>query len=213
MQKIGILGSGTVGKTLATGLLKYGYDVQIGTREAAKLKEWEAANAGAKVGDFASTAAFGDVIILAGKGTAAETILREAGADNLNGKIVVDATNPIAESAPVNGVLSFFTGPNDSLMERLQKKFPQARFVKAFNSVGSHLMVNPALPARPTMFICGNDEDAKAWVSGLLEKFGWDTEDMGYAEAARAIEPLCMLWCIPGFRNNQWAHAFKLLKV
>jgi 8-hydroxy-5-deazaflavin:NADPH oxidoreductase len=98
-------------------------------------------------------------------------------------------------------------------MERLQKEFPQIRFVKAFNSVGSARMINPVYPqGRPSMFICGNDQAAKALVTRLLDELGWDAEDMGEVEAARAIEPLCMLWCIPGLRRNQWTHAFKLLK-
>ena len=138
---------------------------------------------------------------------------RAAGAANLNEKTIMDATNPIAEAPPVNGVLQFFTSLDDSLMERLQKNFPGAHFVKAFNSVGSHLMVNPDFGgARPSMFICGNEESAKREVAGILGQFGWEVEDMGGAEAARVIEPLCILWCIPGFKNNQWAHAFKLLK-
>ncbi len=113
----------------------------------------------------------------------------------------------------MNGVLRFFTTLDESLMERLQRLAPAARFVKAFSSVGNALMVNPQLAGGPpTMFICGNDAAAKAEVKGILDQFGWATEDMGGAEAARAIEPLCMLWCIPGFRQNRWRHAFKLLE-
>ena len=113
-----------------------------------------------------------------------------------------------------NGVSKFFTTLDDSLMERLQREFAGAKFVKAFNSVGAALMVNPKFKeGRPTMFICGNDEGAKKVVGGILEQFGWETADMGKVEAARAIEPLCMLWCIPGFLRNEWGHAFKLLKV
>jgi hypothetical protein len=113
----------------------------------------------------------------------------------------------------VNGVIKFFTDLNESLMEKLQKKAPEAHFVKAFSCVGNALMVNPKLAGGPpTMFICGNDAAAKAEVKKLLEQFGWETADMGAMEAARAIEPLCMLWCIPGFIQNSWMHAFKLLK-
>ncbi len=97
-------------------------------------------------------------------------------------------------------------------MERQQRDFPEIRFVKAFNSVGSTLMVDPKFKGgKPTMFICGNNADAKRTVSKILDQFGWEVADMGPAEAARAIEPLCMLWCIPGFANNEWNHAFKLL--
>ena len=137
-----------------------------------------------------------------------------AGAAGLRGKLVLDTTNPIAEEPPVDGVLRFFTGPNDSLMERLQAAFPEARFVKAFNSVGNALMVNPSFPGgKPTMFYCGNDAPAKEVVARIIEQFGWEGADMGTAVAARALEPLCQLWCIPGLRENRWTHAFRLLRL
>ena len=151
-------------------------------------------------------------MVLAVKGTAAEQALHAAGAANLAGKPVIDATNPIADAPPSNGVLKFFTSLDESLMERLQGEFADVHFVKAFNSVGNACMVNPQFKGgKPSMFICGNDETAKKIVSGILDQFGWETVDMGKAEAARAIEPLCMLWCIPGFLRNDWLHAFKLL--
>jgi hypothetical protein len=113
---------------------------------------------------------------------------------------------------PVNGVLSYFTTLDRSLMEQLQSIRPDARFVKAFNSVGNGRMVNPAFAdGQPTMFICGNDEEARRMVAGICEQFGWDVQDLGMAEAARAIEPLCILWCIPGFLGNEWTHAFKVV--
>ena len=140
--------------------------------------------------------------------------MRAAGAENLSGKPVIDTTNPIADVPPVNGLLRFFTSLDDSLLERLQREFDSARFVKAFNSVGAARMINPHYKeGMPTMFICGNDAAAKKTVAGILVEFGWDVADMGNAEAARAIEPLCMLWCIPGLRDNQWTHAFKLLRA
>jgi len=211
-MKVGILGSGEVAKTLAGGFLKHGHEVMLGTREPSKLADWTAEHPAGKVGSFADTAAFGELVVLAVKGAAAAEALRGAGAGNLAGKPVVDATNPIAPAPPQNGVLQFFTNLDESLMERLQHEFPDARFVKAFNSVGSALMVDPQLPGgKPTMFICGDDPAAKDVVRGILDQFGWETADMGSAEAARAIEPLCMLWCIPGFLRNDWVHAFKLL--
>jgi len=125
----------------------------------------------------------------------------------------MDATNPIANAPPVNGVLRFFTSLDESLMEQLQREFPKARFVKAFNSVGNTLMVDPQFKAgKPTMFICGNNDDATQLVGEIAIQFGWEVQDMGMAEAARAIEPLCILWCIPGFLHGQWRHAFKLLR-
>jgi len=213
-MNIGIIGSGDVAKTLAGGFLKHGHDVVIGTREPAKLKAWAAENPRARVGSFSEAARFGGVVVLAVKGAASAEALRAAGSSNLAGKPVVDATNPIADAPPTHGVLQFFTRLDESLMERLQREFPDARLVKAFNSVGSARMVNPRFQGgRPTMFICGNDETAKKTVETILDQFGWESADMGTVEAARAIEPLCMLWCIPGFLRNEWTHAFKLLKA
>ena len=157
-------------------------------------------------------AAHGEVLVLGVAGRVAEELVTGL-ARTLEGKTVIDATNPIA-GGPVNGILPYFTGPNDSLMERLQKAAPGARFVKAFSSVGNAFMVNPSFPGgRPTMFIAGDDAGAKAQVTGILEQFGWDAEDVGGVEGARAIEPLCQLWCAPGFLRNQWAHAFKVLRM
>src|SRR5262249_1167398 len=131
----------------------------------------------------------------------------------LDGKLVLDTTNPIAEAPPVDGVLRYFTGPNESLMERLQKIAPAARFVKAFSCVANAHMLKPDFGGvKPTMFICGHDPKARAEATEILTTFGWETEDLGSAAAAAAIEPLCVLWCIPGLQHNRWSHAFKLLK-
>jgi 8-hydroxy-5-deazaflavin:NADPH oxidoreductase len=212
-EKIGVIGSGQVGQVLADGFVKHGYEVMRGSREPAKLAEWtKGAGARASAGTFADTARFGEVIVLAVKGSVAENAIVQCG-EALNGKVVLDATNPIADAPPTNGVLPFFTGPNDSLLERLQKRAPKARFVKAFNCVGSALMVNPKLSSKPSMFICGNDTAAKEQARAILDRFGWETEDMGAVEAARAIEPLCMLWCIPGILRNDWGNrAFKVVR-
>jgi len=212
-MKIGILGSGEVGRALGDGFIKHRHDVMLGTRDANKLADWAAQNTSARVGSFAEVAEFAELVVLAVSGKAASAALGLAGKENLAGKTIIDATNPIADSPPVNGVLSYFTKQNESLMEQLQQEFPEAHFVKAFNSVGSDLMVNPRLDGgRPSMFICGNDATAKKEVTEILDQFGWETLDMGAAEAARAIEPLAMLWCIPGFLRNEWTHAFKLLR-
>jgi predicted dinucleotide-binding enzyme len=213
MSQIGVLGSGAVGETLANGFLKHGYEVMRGSREPAKLQGWrEKAGKRAAVGTFAETARYGELLVLAVKGAAAEEALKACGVDALANKTVIDTTNPISANPPQNGVLGYFTDLNGSLMERLQRAAPRANFVKAFSCVGNALMVNPELSARPSMFICGNDEGAKARVRQILEQFGWDTEDLGKAEAARAIEPLCMLWCIPGFLRNEWTHAYKVVR-
>ncbi len=211
-MKVGILGSGDVAKALAGGFLQHGHDVMLGTRTPGKLADWAAQNPNARIGSFADAAKFAELVVLAVKGAVAADALRAAGAANLAGKPVVDTTNPIADAPPVNGVLRFFTNLDESLMERLQREFSDVRFVKAFNSVGNACMVDPQFKGeKPTMFICGNNEAAKKIVSEILDQFGWETADMGKAEAARAIEPLCILWCIPGFLRNDWVHAFKLL--
>ncbi len=213
-MKIGILGSGVVGQTLANGFIKHKYEVMIGTSNPSKLNEWtKKAGGKASIGSFEKTARFGQIVVLAVKGTAAKKALKIAGSENLFGKTIIDVTNPISDEQPVNGVLKFFTSLDKSLMEELQAEFPMANFVKAFNSIGNVFMVNPEFKGiKPTMFICGNDDNAKKEVSRILDKFGFEVEDMGKVEAARAIEPLCMLWCIPGLLRNEWSHAFKLIK-
>lgn len=213
-MRIGILGSGDVGQALANGFIKYGNEVMVGTRSPGKLSAWKAtAGKAGRVGTFAETAAFGEMIVLAAKGRTAQSTLQLAGAENLKGKTIIDTTNPIAETPPENGVLKYFTTLDSSLMEQLQSAFPEAHFVKAFSCVGNAFMVNPDFGGiKPTMFICGNDANAKTEVGKILDLFGFEVEDMGGVEAARAIEPLCILWCIPGFLRNQWTHAFRLLK-
>jgi predicted dinucleotide-binding enzyme len=211
-MNVGVLGSGDVAKVLPAGFLKHEHGVMVGTRAPAKLAEWSRNNPRARIGSLAETARFAEVAVLAVKGSVAAEVLRSVSA-HLAGKTVIDTTNPISDVPPVNGVLGYFTSFGESLMERLQKAFPSVHLVKAFNSVGNARMVNPEYGGnRPTMFICGNDAAAKITVTELLDQFGWDAEDMGQVEGARAIEPLCMLWCIPGFLRNEWTHAFKLLK-
>lgn len=211
-MNIGIIGSGIVAQTLAAGFVKHGHAVTLGTRDAAKLQDFAARTPGVRVAGNAEAAAFGELVVLAVKGSAALAAARDAGS-GLDGKPVLDTTNPIADAAPVDGVLQYFTGPGESLMERLQQAHPKARLVKAFNSVGSARMIDPEFSGgRPTMFIAGDDAGAKAAAAKLLGEVGWEVADMGSAVAARAIEPLAMLWCIPGFRENSWTHAFKLLR-
>jgi predicted dinucleotide-binding enzyme len=211
-KRVGVLGSAVVGKTLAAGFARLGYPTKVGTRDPGKLASW-AAGAGVEVGTFEEAARFGEVLVLAVKGLAAESALRLAGAGNLAGKPILGTTNPLAESPPEGGVLRFFTTLEDSLMERQQRAHPQARFVKAWSSVGNALMVDPRLPGGPpTMFVCGDDAGAKSEAAAILAEMGWETEDCGGAVAACTIEPLCILWCIPGFLAGDWAHAFKVLR-
>ena len=214
-KKIGIIGSGDAGKALANGFLKHGYEVLIGSRDPSKLAQWKS-SAGYKgsIGTFVDAADFGDIIVLAVKGNGAIDAVKMSQKENLNGKTVIDVTNPIAELPPENGVIRFYTDLKSSLMEQLQEAFPEANFVKAFSCIGNPFMVNPDFKGiKPSMFICGNNTEAKKEVSEILDLFGFEVEDMGFVEAARAIEPLCILWCIPGLLRNDWNNAFKLLKA
>lgn len=213
-MNVGIIDSGDVGQTLAKAFKAEGNEVMLGTRNTSKQKIIDF-NTETKIdiGTFDETAKFGELLVLTVKGAAAQEALQLAGIENLKGKIIIDTTNPISETPPVNGVLNFTTTYQSSLMEELQTAVQEAKFVKAFNSVGNLLMYKPALKEKPTMFICGNDDKAKKKVTEILTGFGWETADMGKAEAARAIEPLCILWCIPGFLQNDWTHAFRLLKT
>jgi predicted dinucleotide-binding enzyme len=213
-RKIGIVGSGAVGQTLARGFAKHGFEVMLGTNTPTKREELTTRMGhNIRIGSFGESAQFGEIVVFATKGSAAEAALTATGPAHLSGKTVIDTTNPIADLPPVNGVIQYTTSANQSLMERLQALAPDAHFVKAFSCVGNASMVDPDFGAnKPTMFICGNNEAAKSEVTHILKTFGWEWEDLGKMEAARAIEPLAMLWCIPGFLTNQWSHAFKLLK-
>jgi predicted dinucleotide-binding enzyme len=212
-MRVGILGSGQVAQTLGAGFLAHGHEVTLGTRDPGKLAGWAAEHPEAAVASFADAAAFGEMILLSVRGAVAEDVLDLAGHENLAGKPVLDTTNPIADAPPENGVLRYFTSLDDSLMERLQRSVPEARFVKCFSSVGNARMVDPDFGGRrPTMFICGDDPAAKAVAGEILDDFGWDVADMGGVTSARAIEPLCILWCIPGFMSGEWTHAFALLR-
>jgi len=213
-MRVGILGSGIVGRVLGAGFLKYGNGVMLGTRNPGKpeVQQWLRENSHGSAGTFEQAAQFGDLIVLATLGRAAEEAIGLAGAANFAGKTVMDTTNPIADAPPVQGVLAFTTGPNESLGEKIQARIPQAHVVKVFNSVGGGRMVNPRYEqGTPTMFLCGDHPQAKAQVSEIVQQFGWEPFDCGGIIASRALEPLCILWCIPGISRNQWTHAFKLL--
>jgi 8-hydroxy-5-deazaflavin:NADPH oxidoreductase len=213
-MKVGVLGSGTVGQVLGAGFSKHGHHVMMGTRDpkAESVRHWVTKTPMAAAGTFAEAAQFGELVVLAVLGRAVEDVIKLAGPASFKGKTVMDTTNPISSSAPVNGVLQFTTGPNESLGEKVQVLLPGANVVKAFNSVGSARMVNPSYEqGAPTMFLCGNSEPAKAKVTEIIRQFGWEPFDCGGIIACRALEPLCILWCIPGFQKNQWTHAFKLL--
>lgn len=211
-MRMGVIGSGQVGQVLATGLHRHGYDVRIASRTPDKLADF-AQKSGVKTGTFQEVAAWAEGLVLAVLGRGAEEALAQCGEANVAGKLIMDTTNPISHEPPDGGVIRYFTGANDSLMEQLQRAFPAAHFVKAFNSVGSALMVNPSFPGgRATMFYCGNDAGAKQVVARVIEQFGWQPADMGGVTAARPIEALAQLWCIPGFLHGRWNdHAFGLI--
>ncbi len=215
-MKIGILGSGAVGQALAAGFTAEGYEVMLGTRDpsAAKITEWQTKGGkGIKAGTFEETAKFGELIVLCPLYRVIDDVLSLAGKKNLEGKIVIDTTNPIAEEPPVNGVLKYVKIPEGSAGEHVQNMLSGSFVIKAFNSVGSGFMYKPKFDeGQPTMFICGNNDEAKKTVTGILENFGFDVMDSGGIEASNALEGLCIIWCARGFKEGQWNHAFKLLK-
>ena len=215
-MKIGILGSGAVGKALAIGFTAEGNEVMLGTRDpkASKITEWlSGAGKGITAGTFGETAKFGEMIVLCPLYRAIDEVIELAGKKNFEGKIVIDTTNPIAEEPPVNGVLKYVKIAEGSAGEHIQSMLPNSHVVKTFNSIGSGYMYKPKFDdGQPTMFICGNNEEAKNEVTGILQNFGWDVMDSGGIEASNALEGLCIIWCARGFREGQWNHAFKLLK-
>lgn len=178
MPTFGVLGSGEVGQVLAKGLKDHGYEVRIGSRTPAKLAEYSK-ETGIAAGTFADVGRWAEALVLSVKGDAAEADLALVGREQVGDKLVIDTTNALTDDPPEQGVLRAFTGPNESLMERLQRAYPRARFVKAFNSVGSARMVDPDFGGvRPTMCYCGDDANAKATVARILDQFGWDAADM-----------------------------------
>jgi predicted dinucleotide-binding enzyme len=209
--KVGILGSGDVGKALARGFIMLGHEVKIGSREPEKLAGFVAAEGErASAGTFAETAKFGDLLVLATLGNAAQSAIEMAGKSNFDNKVLIDTTNPLDFSA---GAPRLSVGFNDSLGEQVQRLLPNARVVKAFNTVGNAHMVNPDFPnGPPTMFLAGNDDESKRLVSQVCEQFGWDVSDLGGIESSRYLEPMCMAWVVYGIRTGGWNHAFKLLR-
>lgn len=215
-MKIGILGSGPVGQALGRGFAELGHEVILGTRDpnSAKVQDWIAkTQKGVRAGTFDDAASAGELIVLCSLYRAVDEVIKLAGRANMKGKIVIDTTNPIADEPPVNGVLKYVTTGRESGGELIQSKLPDSFVVKAFNSIGNPIMFRPKFEdGMPTMFICGNDTEAKKKVTALLTDFGWETVDCGSIEASNAIEGLCIIWCARGFIEGQWNHAFKLLK-
>jgi 8-hydroxy-5-deazaflavin:NADPH oxidoreductase len=213
-SRVGVLGSADVGRALARGFADRGHDVMIGSRDPTgpDLASWlEGAGAGIRAGTFADTAGHGELLVLAVLGIAVEDAIEQAGADRLAGKVVIDATNPLDFSAGFPPGLAW--GHTDSGGEHVQRAAPEAKVVKAFNTVGNPYFVEPHFrEGAPTMFIAGDDEDAKATVGKVLVDFGWPPPvDAGGIEASRLLEALCLLWVAVGARRGAFDHAFKLL--
>ena len=209
-MKVGILGSGDVGKSLARGFAKLGHEVMIGSRSPEKLADFAKETKGVAAGTFEETAAFGDLLALATLGAAAEEAIKLAGPSNFEGKVLIDATNPLDFSRGMPPTL--FVGHTDSLGERIQRWIPAARVVKAFNTAGNALFVDPGFPdGPPDMFIAGNDGDAKKIVAQICKQWGWGVVDVGGIEGSRHLEPMCMVWVLHGALSGSWNHAFKML--
>lgn len=211
-MKIGILGSGDVGRKLGDGFISLGHAVKIGTRDPSKVTEWVAKHGNkASSGGFAEAASFGELVVLATSWVGTSGVIRVADPENFDGKVVIDVTNPLDFSQGMPPRLA--VGHTDSGGETIQRLLPDARVVKAFNTVGNPHMVHPEFPGGPpTMFICGNDTEAKKIVTGILTSFGWETIDVGGIEMSRLLEPLAMLWIMYYFKTNSGNHAFKMLR-
>lgn len=214
-MRVGVLGSGVVGRTLGTGFAAHGHDVRIGSKspEKPELAQWKASTPGTiSTGTFADAAEHGEIVVLAYLGAASEEVVRLAGPSHFDGKVVIDATNALdfSKGAPPG----LFTAPGDSLGERHQRALPRARVVKCFNIVPAARMVRPGVGgAAPTMLIAGNDEAAKRQVDLLLREFGWTGSlDLGGIENARWLEALVPLWVRVASRLGNFNVAFRVLE-
>lgn len=208
-MRIGIIGSGQVGRTLATGFANTGHDVRVGSRDpgAADLAAWSARSS-VRCAGLAETAAHGEVVVLATAWAGTQNALELAGIAHCAGKLVIDATNPLRYTDRLELAL----GHGDSGGEQVQRWLPGARVVKAFNTVGWELMLQPQfVDGPPTLFICGDGTADKVQVAALAAALGWATHDAGPLSAARLTEPLALLWIEHAMRSGSRNHAFRLL--
>jgi 8-hydroxy-5-deazaflavin:NADPH oxidoreductase len=215
IKRAGVIGSGAVGKSIGSGLIKSGYEVMIGTRSPEKLEEWVVSNgSAAHAGSVNEAASFGEVLFLATKwqGNATKSVLESAGGDNFRKKIVVDITNPLVPGGNNKPPVLDLKYPKSG-GEMIQKWLPGAKVVKAFNIVTAAYMAAPKLKeGSPDLFICGNDFEAKMWVRMLAQNWGWEVHDLGDLNQSYLLEALALIWIRYGFLNNHWTHAFKLLR-
>jgi len=213
-MRIGVLGTGDVGRAIGKAFVTLGHDVKMGSRSATNEKAvaWaKEMGAKASAGTFADAASYGEIVVLATLGVANESALQSAGPEKFRGKVVIDTTNPLDFSGGMPPKLA--VAGDDSAGERVQRLLPDAHVVKAFNTVGSAHMFRPHFPGGPPdMFICGNQEMAKRTVAAILSDFGWGVVDVGGVESSRYLEPMCLVWVLHGARTNTWNHAFKLLR-
>lgn len=209
-MKVGILGSGDVGKVLAGAFKSEGHEVMIATRDTKSAKAAELIESGLKVGTFAEVAKFCELAVLCTLWDGTENAIKLAGPNNLADKVVIDTTNPLDFNAGMPPKLAI--GRTDSGGEQVQRWLKQSKVVKAFNIVGNAYMYKPSLnDTQPTMLYCGNDSGAKEIVKTVLLEFGWDSLDIGDITGSRELEPMCILWVKIGLQTGSWDHAFKLL--
>lgn len=225
-MKVGIFGTGMVGRLLAEKFVADGNEVMIGTRNVEDTmaksqpdiigtppyKEWQVKNTKVKLGTFADTAKFGEIIFISTFGDVAINAIDMAGKESFDGKIVVDTTNPLDLS---NGIPPGFAGAvGNSLGEQIQRHLPKAKVVKAFNTLSMHIVVNPQREeGDPVLLIAGNDEGTKRSVGEIAKSWGWkDIVDLGDISESFFMESFALLWIRYAFKNNSWSHAFALLR-
>jgi predicted dinucleotide-binding enzyme len=212
-MKIGVFGTGDVGRSLGRAFIALGHDVKMGARAAGheKALEWVAEMGGrASEGTFADAARFGEMLVMATLGVANPEVVRLAGPNLFTGKILIDATNPLDFSKGFPPGLTI--SGNDSAGELLQRLMPEAKVVKAFNTVGNRYFYKPKFEnGPPDMFIAGNDADAKKKIAELLVEFGWGVVDIGDIAGARYLEAMCIAWVRACGATNNWNRAFKFL--
>jgi len=212
-MKIGIIGSGAVAQALGLGFVGRGHEAKLGSRSPEKLEGWlSEAGRGASAGTMEEAATFGELLVLACKGTETESAIEAAGPEHLRGKVLIDVTNPLVPSD--EGLPRLAYGPADSGGEVVQRALPDTRVVKTLNIVNNSQMVDPeAEGGPPTMLVAGDDAEAKRQVAGILDDFGWeDVVDIGGIEASRELESLCVLWVRYALPNDARHAVFRLLR-